>query len=67
MLLLNVTLENYGAYKGKQSLDLTTRPGRPVILIGGLNGCGKTTLLDAIQLALYGARDPHKRTRYPHL
>ncbi|GAA4297814.1 DNA sulfur modification protein DndD [Actinomadura luteofluorescens] len=56
MLLLNVTLENYGAYKGKQSLDLTTRPGRPVILIGGLNGCGKTTLLDAIQLALYGAR-----------
>ncbi|WP_173097780.1 DNA sulfur modification protein DndD [Actinomadura verrucosospora] len=56
MLLLNVTLENFGAYKGKQSLDLTTRPGRPIILIGGLNGCGKTTLLDAIQLALYGAR-----------
>lgn len=56
MLLLNVTLENFGAYKGKQTLDLTTRPGRPIILIGGLNGCGKTTLLDAIQLALYGAR-----------
>ncbi|MFF0870149.1 DNA sulfur modification protein DndD [Nonomuraea sp. NPDC003560] len=56
MLLLNVTLENFGAYKDMQSLDLTTRPGRPIILIGGLNGCGKTTLLDAIQLALYGAR-----------
>lgn len=56
MLLLNVTLENFGAYKGKHSIDLTTRPGRPIILIGGLNGCGKTTLLDAIQLALYGAR-----------
>ncbi|URN08543.1 DNA sulfur modification protein DndD [Actinomadura madurae] len=56
MLLLNVTLENFGAYSGKQTLDLTTRPGRPIILIGGLNGCGKTTLLDAIQLALYGAR-----------
>lgn len=56
MLLLSVTLENFGAYKGKQSLELATRAGRPVILIGGLNGCGKTTLLDAIQLALYGAR-----------
>lgn len=56
MLLLNITLENFGAYQGKQSLDLTTKPGRPIILIGGLNGCGKTTLLDAIQLALYGAR-----------
>ncbi|GLW23490.1 DNA sulfur modification protein DndD [Microbispora triticiradicis] len=56
MLLLNVTLENFGAYKGKQVLDLKTRPGRPIVLIGGLNGCGKTTLLDAIQLALYGPR-----------
>ncbi|ACY95778.1 DNA sulfur modification protein DndD [Thermomonospora curvata] len=56
MLLHNVTLKNFGAYKGEQSLELTTEPGRPIILIGGLNGCGKTTLLDAIQLALYGAR-----------
>ncbi|MBC6456615.1 DNA sulfur modification protein DndD [Actinomadura sp. HBU206391] len=56
MLLHNVTLGNFGAYKGEQSLDLTTKPGRPIILIGGLNGCGKTTLLDAIQLAFYGAR-----------
>ncbi|TYB49198.1 DNA sulfur modification protein DndD [Actinomadura chibensis] len=56
MLLLNVTLSNFGAYKGEHHLNLATRPGRPVILIGGLNGCGKTTLLDAIQLALYGPR-----------
>ncbi|MFG3443056.1 DNA sulfur modification protein DndD [Nonomuraea sp. NPDC047897] len=56
MLLHEITLENFGAYKGKQSLSLSPKPGRPIILIGGLNGCGKTTLLDAIQLALYGAR-----------
>ncbi|MFE6481500.1 DNA sulfur modification protein DndD [Streptomyces sp. NPDC057757] len=56
MLLRNITLQDFGAYRGKQFLDLTTTPGKPIVLIGGLNGCGKTTLLDAIQLVLYGAR-----------
>lgn len=56
MLLHNIELHDFGAYRGKQSLDLSVKPGRPIILIGGLNGCGKTTLLDAIQLVLYGPR-----------
>ncbi|MEH0535718.1 DNA sulfur modification protein DndD [Streptomyces scabiei] len=56
MLLHNISLHDFGAYRGKQSLDLSVKPGRPIILIGGLNGCGKTTLLDAIQLVLYGHR-----------
>ncbi|MGW5433356.1 DNA sulfur modification protein DndD [Streptomyces sp. NPDC004059] len=56
MLLRKITLEEFGAYRGKQSLDLTPQKNKPIILIGGLNGCGKTTLLDAIQLALYGNR-----------
>ncbi|MFD3926504.1 DNA sulfur modification protein DndD [Streptomyces sp. NPDC058614] len=56
MLLRKITLEEFGAYRGKQSLDLTPKRNKPIILIGGLNGCGKTTLLDAIQLVLYGAR-----------
>ncbi|MER7662057.1 DNA sulfur modification protein DndD [Streptomyces sp. NPDC096193] len=56
MLLRKITLEEFGAYRGKQSLDLTPKKNKPIILIGGLNGCGKTTLLDAIQLVLYGAR-----------
>ncbi|MFB6643139.1 DNA sulfur modification protein DndD [Streptomyces chartreusis] len=56
MLLRKITLEEFGAYRGKQSLDLTVKRNKPIILIGGLNGCGKTTLLDAIQLTLYGPR-----------
>ncbi|GGL03263.1 hypothetical protein Sme01_18950 [Sphaerisporangium melleum] len=56
MLLHEITLENVGAYKGKQRINLEVRENKPIILIGGLNGCGKTTLLDAIQHALYGSR-----------
>lgn len=56
MHLTELVLHNIGPYRGRQHIDLATQPGRPVILIGGLNGCGKTTLLDAMQLALYGNR-----------
>lgn len=56
MQFREIVLHNIGAYKGRQAVDLTTEDGKPVVLIGGLNGCGKTTLLDAIQLVLYGNR-----------
>jgi DNA sulfur modification protein DndD len=56
MILDELVLQNFGVYSGRQSVKLTPqRPGRPIILIGGLNGGGKTTLLDALQLCLYGA------------
>ena len=57
MILDLLTLENFGVYGGIQAVRLTPESAeRPIILFGGLNGGGKTTLLDAIQLVLYGSK-----------
>lgn len=57
MILHRLTLHNVGIFGGTQSLELTPPDAdHPVVLIGALNGGGKTTLLGALQLALYGSR-----------
>lgn len=56
MILDDIVIENFGVYAGRQRAILTPEPGRPIILFGGMNGGGKTTLLDAIKLALYGPK-----------
>jgi DNA sulfur modification protein DndD len=56
MILNEIMVRNYGVYHGSHRADLTPIAGKPIILFGGLNGGGKTTLLDAFQLALYGAK-----------
>ena len=60
MILDELHLQNFCLYKGLHSFELapTQAAGRsrPITLFGGMNGAGKTTILDAVQLALYGAR-----------
>ena len=56
MILDSIIIENFGVYAGKQEAILTPEPGKPIILFGGMNGGGKTTFLDAVQLAFYGPK-----------
>ena len=52
----SIKLSNFGPFKGLQSLDLDTTTKAPIVLIEGMNGSGKTSLLIAFQIVLFGAR-----------
>lgn len=56
IILTELILHNFGPYQGQHTINLTPSNEQPIILFGGMNGGGKTTLMDAIRLALYGQR-----------
>ncbi|MDB9444926.1 DNA sulfur modification protein DndD [Anabaena sp. CS-542/02] len=60
MIFLELVLQNFGPYCGRQVINLNPKidgeNACPIILLGGMNGGGKTTLMDAMRLALYGHR-----------
>ncbi len=59
MIFTELVLENFGAYADRNIINLRPENNgsiHPIILVGGMNGGGKTTLMDAIRLALYGHR-----------
>ncbi len=56
MIIDVLALHNVGIFKGTHTLELTCINEKNIILIGGLNGRGKTTILEAVLFALYGKR-----------
>lgn len=58
MIIDQICVCNFRSYGGPHEISLTPRvrygAERPIILFGGLNGAGKTTILLAVKLALYG-------------
>ncbi len=65
MIIKKLVLHNFRVFRGTHEIDLAPKRNvinekkgifveRPIILFGGLNGAGKTSVLTAIRLALYG-------------
>ena len=50
----DISIENFGPFRERQTINLSVSTVKPVVLIKALNGSGKTTLLNALQIGLYG-------------
>lgn len=50
-----ITLTNIGPYLGSNTYNFQTTDTNNIILIGGKNGTGKTTLLNSIKYGLFGS------------
>lgn len=69
MIIERLILEDFRTFGGRQKLVLKLAyPGRPAVVIAGVDGTGKSTILEGLRLGLYGkrARTPARRsTAYP--
>lgn len=54
MIIKRLKLHNFGVYAGDNEFMFEGK--KPIVLVGGMNGRGKTTFLEAILLALYGSK-----------
>ncbi|WP_404419992.1 AAA family ATPase [Marinospirillum sp.] len=57
-----LSLQAFGPFAGKESVDFTLLGESPLFLINGPTGAGKSTLLDALCFALYGQTTGNDRS-----
>lgn len=58
MKINKIELKNIGSYEGLNQFDIVSQSEEGnVVVIGGKNGAGKTTMFTAIKLCLYGHRE----------
>lgn len=56
MIIKRVTITNFRNYLGENTFNFDTNGEKNIVLIGGRNGAGKTSLADSIRLCLYGRK-----------
>lgn len=58
MKICKLTIENYKSFQFPTEITFPTAGdgGRSIFLIGGMNGAGKTSIMEAFNYCLYGAR-----------
>jgi DNA sulfur modification protein DndD len=62
MKLHQLTVYNFGPYRGEQRLSFSTNPEQPVMVVFGDNMRGKTSLMNSLRWVLYGrAVDRHSK------
>src|SRR3989337_244259 len=65
MIINKISINKLGVFAGKHEFNLRPliEPERfkPIIIFGGMNGSGKTTIFDAIKLCLYGPNNVYQK------
>lgn len=62
MRINKLVITDFGPYRGRNEITLSSSESSPIVLFGGKNGAGKTTLFDAIGFCLHGKSSLGRRT-----
>lgn len=54
MKINKLVLKNFRSYEEETTFDFATTNDKNIILVGGKNGAGKSTIFEAIKLCIYG-------------
>ena len=57
MKFRKLTIENYKSFQFPTTIEFPdSSEGKSIFLIGGMNGAGKTSVMEAVNICLYSAK-----------